>query len=76
MLLSQRPDDFDQQKVNYTGQMGIKVVFRCDVNKPRAMKVMLGGEINTQQMAGLPPGVAKSCLPGPTRPRDLQAWKV
>ena len=75
MLLSQRPDDFDQPKINYTEQMGLKVVFRCDVNKPRAMEVMLGGDINPQQIASLQPGVAKVCLPGSNRPIDIQAWQ-
>lgn len=75
MLLSQRPDDFDQPKVNYTEQMGLKVVFRCDVNRPRAMEVMLGGEIDPQQIASLQPGIAKACLSGSNRPIDLQAWQ-
>lgn len=75
MLLSQRPDDFDQPKVNYTEQMGLKVVFRCDVNRPRAMEVMLGGNSNPQQIASLQPGIAKVCLPGSNRPLDVQAWQ-
>jgi len=75
MLLSQRPDDFDQPKVNYTEQMGLKVVFRCDISKPRAMEVMLGGDIDPPLMASLPIGLAKVCLPGSTRPLDVQVWQ-
>lgn len=75
MLLSQRPDDFDQPRVNYTEQMGLKMVFRCDVSKPRAMEVMLGGNIEPQQMASLATGVAKVCLPGSNKPIDVQAWE-
>ncbi len=75
MLLSQRPDDFDQPKVNYTEQMGLKIVFRCDVNKPRAMEIMLGGDINPQQIASLQSGIAKVCLPGSNRPLEVQVWQ-
>lgn len=75
MLLSQSPDDFDQEQYNFAREMGLAIVFSCVLEKPKMLEAVLGGKIDIRNLSQLEPGVAITRIPGTDRPFEIQAWK-
>jgi hypothetical protein len=71
-LMSQSPDDFDQEEDNFLENIGLAVSFRTNAAKPKVLKTVLGGDAD---LASLPAGVCITRLPGRTNYVRVQAWE-
>ena len=71
-LMSQSPDDFDQEEDNFLENIGLAVSFRTNATKVKTLRTVLGGEAD---LASLPAGVAITRLPGRSNFVRVQAWE-
>lgn len=76
MLLSQGPDDFDQEEDDFLEQMGTIGAFALSSSNVKALTGALGKKMKVEDFSDrvLPPGVALVKLPGEA-PMKIQAWK-
>ena len=72
-LLSQSPDDFDQEEDNFLENIGLAVSFRTNATRVKTIKAVLGGDVD---LASLPVGVAVTRLPGRPSFVKVQAWET
>jgi hypothetical protein len=76
MLLSQGPDDFDQEEDDFLEQMGTVGVFALSVSNVKNLAGAFGKKMRVEDFAdkNLPAGVAMVKLPGQAAGKIL-AWK-
>jgi len=75
MLLSQSPDDFDQGRYNFAREMGLAIVFKCVLEKPKMLEAVLGGKINPRRLSQLSAGVALTRVAESDEPLEVSVWK-
>jgi DNA sulfur modification protein DndE len=71
-LMSQSPDDFDQEEDNFLENIGVAISFRTYAMKVKTLRTILGADVD---LASLPAGVAVTRLPGRTSYVRVQAWE-
>lgn len=71
-LMSQSPDDFDQEEDNFLENIGAAICFRTNATKVKTLRTVLGGEVD---LASLQAGVAITRLPGQKSFVRVQAWE-
>ena len=71
-LMSQSPDDFDQEEDNFLENIGLAISFRTNAVRPRTLRTILGADVD---LASLPSGVAVTRLPGRNSYIRVQAWE-
>jgi DNA sulfur modification protein DndE len=71
-LMSQSPDDFDQEEDNFLENIGLAVSFRTNATKPKTLRTILGADVD---LAALPAGIAVTKLPGRGSYVKVQAWE-
>jgi DNA sulfur modification protein DndE len=71
-LMSQSPDDFDQEEDNFLENIGLAVSFRTNATKPKTLRTILGADVD---LASLPAGMAVTRLPGRNSYIRVQAWE-
>jgi DNA sulfur modification protein DndE len=71
-LVSQSPDDFDQEDENFLENIGVAISLRTNSTRSRALKAILGGEVN---LSGLAAGEAVTRIPGRTHYVRVKVWE-
>ena len=74
MLISQSPDDFDQEDENFLENIGLPIVFRTNA-KPRALKSVLGQNVD---LGAIPNGQCVTRLPdesGKVKLTHVKVWE-
>jgi hypothetical protein len=71
-LISQSPDDYDQEDDNFLENVGLALCFKTNAVSSRALKAWLGQPVD---LGSLPAGVAVSRLPGQAGVTRVQAWQ-
>ena len=71
-LISQSPDDYDQEEDNFLENVGLAMCFRTNATSSRALKSWLGQQVD---LGALPAGVAVTRLPGNTSVTRVRAWE-
>jgi DNA helicase HerA-like ATPase len=71
-LISQSPDDYDQEDDNFLENVGLAMCFKTNAAAARVLKAWLG---QTVDLGALPMGVAVTRLPGQTGVTRVQAWR-
>lgn len=76
MLLSQGPDDFDQEEDDFLEQMGTVGVFSLSSSNVKSLNGSFGKKMKVEDFAdrNLPPGVAMVKFPGQV-PKKVVAWR-
>jgi hypothetical protein len=76
MLLSQGPDDFDQEEDDFLEQMGTVGVFALSSSNVRSLNGTFGRKVRVEDFSdrALPTGVALTKLPG-VSPQKIVAWE-
>lgn len=70
-LISQSPDDYDQEDENFLENIGLAVSFRTNAQSSGAIRAVLGQPID---LGSLPKGVCATRLPGKPGVVRVQAW--
>ena len=70
-LMSQSPDDFDQEEDEFLANIGLTISFKTNASRIRTLKNILGTDID---LAALPPGVVVTRLSGKNCIK-VQAWE-
>ncbi len=71
-LMSQSPDDFDQEEDDFLQNIGIAIALHTNANKPRALRAILGGDAN---LPGLAAGEAITRIPPKQNYVRVKAWE-
>jgi hypothetical protein len=71
-LISQSPDDYDQEEDNFLENVGLALCFKTNSASARALKALLGQQVD---LGSLPAGVAVTRLPGHSGVTRIQSWK-
>jgi len=71
-LISQSPDDYDQEEDNFLENVGLALCFKTSAASARALKALLGQQVD---LGALPAGVAVTRLPGQSSVTRIQVWK-
>lgn len=71
-LISQSPDDYDQEEDNFLENVGLAMCFKTNASSSRALKSWLGQQVD---LGALPPGVAVTRLPGQSGVTRIRAWE-
>jgi hypothetical protein len=71
-LISQSPDDYDQEEDNFLENVGLALCFKTNAASSRALKAWLGQPVD---LGSLPTGVAVTRLPGHHGVTRVQAWQ-
>jgi DNA sulfur modification protein DndE len=76
MLLSQSPDDFDQEDEDFLQNMGIVAAFKSQTDSVKSLRAVFGGRIRPEDFAdsALPRGIALVKLPD-QEARRVVAWR-
>jgi DNA sulfur modification protein DndE len=72
-LMSQSPDDFDQEEDNFLENIGLAISFRTNSIRPKTLRTILGTDVD---LASLGSGVAVTRLPGKNTYVRVQAWEA
>jgi DNA sulfur modification protein DndE len=70
-LISQSPDDYDQEEDNFLENVGLALCFKTNAASYRALKALLGQSVD---LGSLPPGVAVTRFPGQAGVSRVLAW--
>lgn len=75
MLMSQSPEDFDQEEEDFLSQMGVIVVFKSKASSLKNLRAAFGKKVNPEEFGdkALPNGVALAKLPQ-ADPTKIIAW--
>ena len=71
-LISQSPDDYDQEEDNFLENVGLALCFKTNATSSRALRSWLGQQVD---LGGLPAGVAVTRLPGHAGVARVRAWE-
>jgi hypothetical protein len=71
-LISQSPDDYDQEDDNFMENVGLAMCFKTNATSSRALRAWLGQSVD---LGALPTGVAVTRLPGQPGVTRVRAWE-
>jgi DNA sulfur modification protein DndE len=71
-MMSQSPDDFDQEEDNFLENIGLAISFRTNAIRLKTLRTILGADVD---LASLASGVAVTRLPGRNSYVRVQAWE-
>lgn len=71
-LMSQSPDDYDQEEDNFLENVGLAMCFKTNATNSRALKSWLGQGVD---LGALPAGVAVTRLPAQSGLARVRAWE-
>jgi DNA sulfur modification protein DndE len=71
-LLSQSPDDFDQEEDNFLENIGLAISFRTNATRLKTLRTILGADVD---LSSLPAGVAVTRPAGKNSYVRVQAWE-
>lgn len=71
-LISQSPDDYDQEDDNFMENVGLALCFKTNTTTSRVLKSWLGQQVD---LGALPTGVAVTRLPGQHGVARVKTWE-
>jgi DNA sulfur modification protein DndE len=71
-LISQSPDDYDQEDDNFLENVGLALCFKSNAASSRSLKSLLGQQVD---LGSLPLGVAVTRFPGQSGVSRVLAWQ-